>query len=111
GAAEAEALFLQKVEDDRQRLLIRYLERMVDRRVYEIGRYAVLSDALGDGGALGLQFAILVIVIERGAHRVRQADLHVLVALLERHARAGKRSARADGADEAVHLAVRLCPD
>ena len=45
-----------------------------------------------------------VIGIERGAGRIGQRDLDRGVALLQRHADAGQRAARADRADEAVDL-------
>ena len=106
-----EALVLEQVEDDRQRLVVRDLEGAVDRRAFEIGGDAALADAFGDRGAFGLELAGRVVGVERRAHRIGERDLDVGVALLERHADAGERAAGADRADEAVDLAVGLPPD
>ena len=58
-----------------------------------------------------LELAGRVIGIERRAHRIGERDLDVAVALLERHADARERAARADRADEAVDLAVEVVED
>ena len=72
----------QQVEDDRQRLLVGDLIGEVDRRVFEILGDAALADAFGDRAAFGLELAVLVVMVERGAHRIGQRDLDVLVGPL-----------------------------
>ena len=44
---------LQQIEDDRQRFFVGNLIGIVDGRALQIGGDAALSDAFGDGGALG----------------------------------------------------------
>ena len=64
-AAQAQALVLEEVEDDRQRLLVGDLVGDVDRDAFEVGGDAALADALGDRGALGLELARRVLAVER----------------------------------------------
>src|SRR6185437_8729596 len=111
GTAEAEALVLEQIEDEGHRLLVGYLVGDVDRRILEILGDAALTDAFGDRGTLGLELAGRVVAVERGAHWIGKRDANRAVALLERHGDAGERAAGADGAGEAVDLAVGLTPD
>ena len=73
GAAEAQPLVLQQVEDDRQRLLIGNLIGLVDRGAVEVLGYPALADALGDGAAFGLELAVRVVVVERRSPSDRRA--------------------------------------
>src|SRR5687768_18561484 len=52
--AQAQPLVLQQVEHKRQRLLVRHLERVVDRSAFQILRDSPLADAFRDGVAFGL---------------------------------------------------------
>ena len=49
--------------------------------------------------------------IERRAGRIGKRDFDVFVALLQGHADAGQSAAGADGADEAVELALQRLED
>ena len=102
---------LQEIEDDGQGFFIRNLERIVDGRALKVCGDAALTDALGDRGAFGFQFASLDPGIDRGTHRVGGGDADVRIARLQRHGDTCQRAAGADGAGEAVHLALRLLPD
>ena len=70
-----------------------------------------LPDPFGDRAALRLELAVGVVIVERRAHGVREADGYRGLALLERHADPGERAAGADGTDEAIDLAPGLFPD
>ena len=48
GTAETETFLFQQLENQRQRLLVGNRIGIVDRRAFEIGGDAALSDALGD---------------------------------------------------------------
>ena len=110
-AAEAQALLLDQVEDDRQRLLVGDLPGEVGREAFEIGGDAALPDAFGDRAAFGLEHAVGVEAVERRAQRIGERDLHVRVLRLAAPiADAGQRAAGADRRDEAVDLAVRSAP-
>src|SRR5262245_38666720 len=110
-SAEAETFLTQEVENDRQRLGILDLVGLVDLGGFEILSDAALADPFGDGAAFGLQLAVLVVTVERGAHRVGKPDHDAGVVRLEPHRHAGKSAAGADGADEAVDFAVKVAPD
>src|SRR5262249_751610 len=110
-AAEEQSLVPQQVEHDRHRLFIGDLIRRVDRQAFEILRDAALADAFGDGAALRLQAAMRVIVISRRPCGIGETDANFRIALAQIHRRSRERAARADGADEAVDLAVGLTPD
>src|SRR3546814_1143954 len=81
------------------------------REAFQVRGDAALADAFADRAALGLQLAVGVEVVERGAHGVGEADDDVLLALAQRLGDAGEGAAGPDGADEAVDLAVGLVPD
>jgi hypothetical protein len=70
---------LRQPEDDRQRLGVRDLVRVVDRRAFDVLRHPAEADALGDRAALGFQLAMLEPVIHRRAHRVGRGDSHLAV--------------------------------
>src|SRR3954452_22653386 len=77
--AKAQPFVLQQVEDQRQRLLIGHLERVVDRSAFQVLRDSPLTDTFRDGTAFGLQLALGVIIVKRRAHRIGQRDPDVLV--------------------------------
>ena len=110
-AAEQQTFLHDQIEDDRQRLLVGNLVGEIDRRAFQVGGDPVLANALGDRGAGALEFAGRIKRVERGSQRVGDRDLDVRVALFQRHADAGQRPARADRADEAVNLAVKIVVD
>ena len=110
-SAEAQPFLAQQIEDDRQRLGVGDLVGLVDHRTFEIGGDAALADAFGDRASFRLELAVLVVIVERRAHRIGEADGDVLVLRLQPHGDAGERAAGADGADEAVDLALRVVPD
>src|SRR5690606_10591032 len=64
GAAKAKPFLDGEVEDDLQRLVVGDLVGMIDLDPAEVGGDAALADAFGDGAALGLEFAMLVVVIK-----------------------------------------------
>src|SRR5680860_1067069 len=70
GSAEAEPFLAQEVEDDGQRFGVGDLVGLVDLGPVEIGGDASLADPLGDGAAFGLEHAVLVEIVERGAHGI-----------------------------------------
>ena len=78
-AAEAQALLLDQVEDDRQRFLVGDLAGEVGREAFEVGGDAALADAFGDRAALGLEHALGVEAVERRAQRIGERDLDVRV--------------------------------
>src|SRR4029079_19715167 len=84
---------------------------LVDLGSLQIGGDSALADTLGDGAALRLEHAVLVIIVQRGTHRVGKPDHHVFVVLLETHGDAGKPAAGADRADEPIDLAAELLPN
>ena len=110
-SAEAQAFVLEQLENQRQRFLVRYLVGVIDRRVFEIGRHAALTDAFGDRVALHLQLAGLDPGIDRSTHRIGGGDLDVRVARLQRKSDARERSAGADRAREAIDQPLGLLPD
>ena len=57
---------------------------------------------------LAFSSPVLIAAVERGAHRIGEADHDAGFSLLQGHADARERAARADRADEAIDLAVRL---
>ncbi len=84
----------------------------VDRRAFEVRGDPALADALGDGGARRLELARSCSSCRARRPSDRQGRSRTCgLRCLEGHADAGERAARADGADEAIDLAVRLVPD
>src|SRR5262245_9632747 len=110
-SAEAETFLPPEVENDPNGLGILDLVGLVDLGAFEILGDAALADPLGDRAAFGFQLAVLVVVVERGTHRVGNTDHDVRVVRFETHRHAGKSAAGAYGADEAVDLAVEIAPD
>src|SRR4029079_3097676 len=110
-SAEAQPFLAKQVEYDGQRLCVRNLIGLVDHGTFEIGGDAALADAFGDRASFRLELSMLVIIVERSAHRIGDADGDVLVLRLQSHGNAGERAARADSTDKAVDLALRVVPD
>src|SRR5579885_3225763 len=94
GAADAEALVLQQVEDQRQRLLVGDLAGEIDGRALDVLGDAALADPLGDRGALDLDLVPGEPVIVGRAERIGEADLDPRIALLEEGAGAPEGAAR-----------------
>src|SRR5271170_1353094 len=108
---EAKSFVLEQVKNDRYCFVVGNLIGGVDRRAFEIFGDAALADAFGDRGTLGLERASRVVAVKRGAHRIGERGARRAIESLQRHRDAGERAAGADGADEAVDLAVGLPPD
>ena len=66
--AHTQTLMLQKVVDDGQGFIVRYLVGVVDGRALEIGRDSALPDPFGDRGAFGVRHAGLDQAVYGGAH-------------------------------------------
>ena len=103
---------LEQVEHDRQRFLVGDLVGVVDRRALEVGGDAALADALGDRASpptSARRSCSSCRAPRPSDRRARSATfgLRSLSAMRD----AGQRAAGADGADEAVDLAVGLLPD
>src|SRR5215475_6218090 len=110
-AADHQTLFAEQIEDDRQRLVIGHLQRVVDRRTLQVLGDAALTDPLGDRVALGPQLAVLVVVVQRRAEWIGEYDAHRRLALLQGQADAAERAAGADRRDERVDRTAGLLPD
>src|SRR6476620_10574662 len=110
-SAEAQPFLGQEVKYDRQRLGIWDLIGLVDHRTFEIGGDAALTDPFGNRASFRFEPSVLIIIVEGRAHRIGDADGDIFVPRLEPHGNAGERAAGAHGADEAVHLALRIVPD
>jgi hypothetical protein len=76
-AAHHHAFLLRQGEDDLQRLVVVNPIGEIGREAFQIGGDAALADPLGDRGAFRLELAGRVEGIERGAHRIGDADLDV----------------------------------
>src|SRR5439155_16641043 len=83
----------------------------VDLQAFDVRRDPALANALADRGPLGLELAVGVVAVERGAQRVGETDLDARLLRPQRLGDAGQRAARPDGADEGGDLAVRLAAD
>src|SRR6185437_4409127 len=82
-SAEAETFFTQQVEDDGQGFGVRDLVGLVDLGAFEIGSDAALADPFSDRASFRLKHAVLVIIVERRAHWVREPDDDVGIVFLE----------------------------
>src|SRR3546814_19573802 len=87
------------------------LDRRVHREALEIGSDAALADALADRAALGLQRAVGVVVVERRAQGIGEADDEALLALPECLGDPAQGAAGPSRADEGVDLTDGLLPD
>ena len=103
---------LEQVKDRRHRFLVGDQVGLVDLEVLDDRRDAPEPDAFGDRAAVaGFGLSGGEQVVHGGAARVGAADDDALVLLAQKACDAGERAAGADGADEAVDLAVGLLPD
>src|SRR3546814_9699567 len=71
--AEAQPLLVEQAANDVQPFGVGDAELRIDRRALQIGRDAVLPDALGDARSFGFQFAALIIVIDRKSTRLNSS--------------------------------------
>src|SRR5262249_45610882 len=112
GAAEAEALMLEQVENEGQRFLVGYQVGFVDFQSVDDRRDAAKADAFGYGAAFGrFCLAILEQMVHRRPARIGDADDDVLVLFPEEGGDAGNGAAGADRANEAVDMAIAIVPD
>jgi hypothetical protein len=111
-AAEQQAFLAQQPVHEVHGLRIRDAQRIVDGCAFEIRGHAAGADALGDRrAAVGLQLAVLEVVIQRAARRIDQHDANRAGFRFEIARDARQRAAGAGGGAKRVDLAVGVAPD
>ena len=110
-AAKAQSFMLGEIEDMPQRFGVGNAVGKIRFEAFEIGGDTALAYALGNRRSLGLERSMRIVFVEGGAFGVGQSDLDIAVEAMQAEGGAGQRSARADRADEAIDLAVRVVPD
>src|SRR5258708_2305569 len=112
GAAEAQALVLEQVVNDRHGFFLRNEIGLIHLGLLDDRRDAAKPDALGDRVTRRrFGFAVLEQLVHRRAPRIGAADYDALVLFLQERAGARQRAAGADRADKAVELAAGVAPD
>src|ERR1700678_128057 len=111
GASEQQTFFPQKAINEVHGLRIRDAQRIIDRGTLEIRGHPAGADAFRDRrAAVGFQFAVLEVVVERAAGWVDENDAHPGGLRFEIAGGARQRAAGAGGGAESVDLAAGVPP-
>ena len=103
---------LEQIENNRHGFLVGNEIGLVDFQVLDDRRDAAKSDALGDRATVArLGLAMGEQIVHAGAAGIGKPDDDVALFFTQETRDAGESAAGADGADEAVDLAVGLLPD
>ena len=107
---DAEPLFLDQIENNRKRFLVRHLIGKVRLEPFKVGRDAALANALSDRVAFGLELTVSVVTEESRTTRIGKCNFYGIALLAQTRSNTSQRSTATDGCNEPIALAAGLLP-